>query len=216
MRAEPAATPLVRSTSPYEELYRARRSFILWGQRPGRLLPRLERFADRGRVLDAGCGDGKNALYLEQRGYAVHGVDSSKLALEGLENRFEAAARRPRGHYEHLDVEDLDLSQRYDILVSYGLYHCLPVERRHEIHRSLQATIRRGGVLLFSSLTADLPMPAGHGTEGIDLPERAEIGALFGGWKIEQRELGIIRESHEPMVGPHEHSAIWVIARGTA
>ena len=36
----------------------------------------------KGRVLDIGCGAGRHALYLQQKGFSVVGVDSSPLAVK--------------------------------------------------------------------------------------------------------------------------------------
>jgi len=36
----------------------------------------------KGRVLDIGCGAGRHALYLQQKGFSVVGVDSSLLAIK--------------------------------------------------------------------------------------------------------------------------------------
>ena len=41
----------------------------------------------RGRVLDVGCGAGRVALHLQQRGYDVIGLDASPLAVEAAANR---------------------------------------------------------------------------------------------------------------------------------
>src|SRR4030095_504338 len=40
------------------------------------------RFDARHRVLDAGCGDGRNLIYLLQRGFDCYGVDSEVSAIE--------------------------------------------------------------------------------------------------------------------------------------
>jgi len=40
-----------------------------------------------GKVLDLGCGAGRHALYLQERGFSVLGVDSSDLAVEVCRRR---------------------------------------------------------------------------------------------------------------------------------
>jgi tellurite methyltransferase len=40
------------------------------------------RFDTRRRVLDAGCGDGRNLIYLLQRGFDCYGVDSEPSAID--------------------------------------------------------------------------------------------------------------------------------------
>ena len=53
--------------------------FAPYGEWP-RLQQRAMGFV-RGRVLDAGCGPGRVALYLQQRGHSVLAVDNSPLAV---------------------------------------------------------------------------------------------------------------------------------------
>jgi SAM-dependent methyltransferase len=47
----------------------------------------------RGHVLDIGCGAGRHALYLQEKGFAVLGIDSSPLAVEACRRRGLANAR---------------------------------------------------------------------------------------------------------------------------
>ena len=48
------------------------------------------RFDDRSRVLDAGCGDGRNLRYLLARGFSCWGVDRDPAALEHVRRLAEA------------------------------------------------------------------------------------------------------------------------------
>jgi len=84
---------------------------------PFRRWPKAERAAMRrvrGRVLDVGCGAGRVALHLQERGHEVVGVDLSPLAIE--------VARR-RGAK---DVRELAVTQvsrrlgRFDTIVMFG------------------------------------------------------------------------------------------------
>ena len=199
---------------PYDRLYRESRNYCLWGSRPGRLVKYLEHIECGNRVLDAGCGDGKNSIFLEEMGYQVTGFDVSSPALMGLSNRFQRSHRAIRGLYVQQDIRELRSPRcSYDVLISYGLYHCLTFSARHNLHLQLQNLARVGGVVLFTCLTDRLPMPLNHGTGKILLASQEEVIALFDGWEIIHFSEGVIHESHPPVVGPHEHSAVWVLAR---
>jgi SAM-dependent methyltransferase len=197
----------------YDPLYAASPQQILWADTPGRLVARLPQYRARGAVLDAGCGDGKNALFLEAAGFDVTGFDASPLALAGLRNRFARAGRRPAGRYFVADAGSWPPVERYDVVISYGLYHCLPERSRVEVQRRLFRAVRPGGLLVFAALTNDVPLPAEHGTHGISLAKRSEVDDLFDEFQLHESFGGTIEEEHRPTIGPHRHSVIWIIAQ---
>ncbi len=65
----------------------------------GRLTPRM-------RVLDAGCGSGRNLVYLLRSGYEVFGVDESEAAI--AQTRRLAAALAPQLPAENFRVEPVE------------------------------------------------------------------------------------------------------------
>lgn len=67
-----------------------------------------------GRVLDVGCGAGRHALYLQEQGHDVVGIDVSPGAVEVCRDRgLEAVRERGIG-----DVEGLD--GRFDTVLALG------------------------------------------------------------------------------------------------
>lgn len=60
-------------------------------------------------VLDLGCGDGRNAHYLAQKGYEVYGVDIAEEAVEFCRRRFalhNLSGIFERGTFDHIPFPD--------------------------------------------------------------------------------------------------------------
>jgi SAM-dependent methyltransferase len=86
----------LKSRSPTAEIIEREDGYIDTGSGPGSYFPEykewepLERLAIQavaGRVLDIGCGAGRHALYLQQRGFDVTGIDASPGAVRVCKER---------------------------------------------------------------------------------------------------------------------------------
>lgn len=75
----------------------------------------LQRFAPQGQtLLEFGCGTGKHAQLLSERGYAITGVERSATMLA-------KAPVSERIHYVEADIRHVQLTQRFDAVMS--LFH---------------------------------------------------------------------------------------------
>jgi len=203
---------------PYDILYASSPDNILWGETPSRLIDQyLKLSRPVGSALDVGCGDGVNALALEKRGFDVLGVEVSSIALAGLRNRFRRNQCVPAGRYINEDVARFlarPAQPRFDLVVSCGLFHCLSPRLRVQQHRILfERFLSPAGWVAFSTLTDRVPWPDDHEVNDIHLATRAEVTELFAGWTIVHSQEGIIQDCHPPLVGHHEHSVSWTLAR---
>jgi SAM-dependent methyltransferase len=150
----------------------------------GRPQPTVARLAVEGafagRVLDAGCGTGENALLVAALGRPVLGVDVAETALAMA--REKAADRRIEAEFEWADALRLDrLGRRFDTVLDCGLFHSFDAGERSRYAASVAAVTDPGAtlyVLCFSDAGPDAgPHPV----------SRAELGAAFGpgsGWQI--------------------------------
>jgi SAM-dependent methyltransferase len=153
---ELAALPEVRTAKD--------RSFDLLRARPG------------GRILDAGCGTGVDALLLLERvlpGGEVVGVDSSAVAIATARAR---AAERPSARFECADISSLPFPDgAFDgARADRTLLHVPEPERAV---RELARVVRPGGAIVLSEATfAD----AGGGSTGSSSASRSSGGRRGG------------------------------------
>jgi len=140
-----------------------------------------------GRVLDAGCGTGTEALYLAEQGHEVTGVDFSEQAIErageksrerDLDADFRVGDALDLGH-----DPDGDLG-RFDTVVDVGLFHALEEDQRGEYADSLADVLAAGGRAFVLSFAEGAPDDWGpHPVADADVRE-----AFAGGeWRV--REL---------------------------
>lgn len=119
-----------------------------------------------GRVLDLGCGPGRNALYLAARGFEVDAVDLSPVAVSWGEARAHEAGvdvRFMRGDAFALPANEL--SGPYDLVVDSGCFHHLPPHRRISYLALLDRVLAPGGHLALTCFAAG---EAGMGSELTD------------------------------------------------
>lgn len=75
----------------------------------------------QGRVLDVGCGQGRDALFLAELGYKVTGIDASRLGIQQL----QTAAKQHDLSLEGIvaDFYSYEFSQSYDVIVLDSILH---------------------------------------------------------------------------------------------
>lgn len=196
------------AAGPYDRLYQG--TGQLWGDSPGRMVRRAARVLPPGRCLDLGCGDGRNLLFLEQAGWTVDAVDLSSAALDAAHRRLGSHGMAPKGSFVQSDAATFRVQPgHYDLVLAYGLYHCLDDARLDVAHRRAQRALRAGGLFAFAALDNRLPVPHGHTTGALQLRSSAMWLSLFANWLPITIEVGFIDEDHEPVLGRHQHAATW-------
>ena len=109
------------------------------------------RIAPGMRVLDAGCGDGRNIVYLLRSGYEVFGADTNPAAIEQvrrLASRFAPAL--PAGNFHVEPIEQMTFPDACaDVVISSAVLHFAPDETRFsEMIRGTWRVLKPGGMLV--------------------------------------------------------------------
>jgi tellurite methyltransferase len=117
----------------------------------GRLTPRM-------RVLDAGCGGGRNLVYLLRSGYGVHAVDQSGEAVARVRSLASALAPHlPAGNFRIEPVERMSFADDgFDFVISSAVLHFARDEEHWQgMVGEMWRVLKRGGVF-FARLASSI------------------------------------------------------------
>jgi tellurite methyltransferase len=199
----------------YEEGYAACCCF--WGRDPGSLVTRLlGKLPDvtAFHVLDAGCGEGKNAHAFAKRGAKVTAVDCSALALHNALIAWPGQAIE----WVQADVRSLAwTSGEFDVVIVYGLLHCFQNYSEIEtVVSRLQDSTRVGGRHVLCSFNARWQDLSAHKGFMPCLISHEAYLKLYSSWTIEEASDDDLHETHPHNCIQHVHSLTRLIARKPA
>jgi cyclopropane fatty-acyl-phospholipid synthase-like methyltransferase len=97
-----------------------------------------------GRALDLGCGTGRNSLWLARQGWAVRGIDSSRVGLQMAAD--QAAQEDLRITTEQVDLATFQPTPGYYDLVVIANIHLAP-ELRDVVFDRAAAAVAAGGYM---------------------------------------------------------------------
>lgn len=197
----------------YDDGYRACPCF--WGTDAGsfvKLLTGHVKKLSALRALDAGCGEGKNAVYLAQQGAVVDAIDMSELAIQ---NGQRVWADVPGVRWQVGDIRNIAFpNEHYDVVVAYGVLHCLSSKGAlADVLARLQRATRIGGyfaLCAFNSRRQDLR--AHPGFEPC-LIAHSEYVAAFSDWNVIAETDSDLTECHPHNNIVHTHALTRILAR---
>jgi len=112
------------------------------------------------RMLDIGCGAGRNALPLALAGWEVVGTDLSFPMLAAAAARVEEAQLRTRVHLLRAPMDQLPVaSAAFDFIVAHGIWNLARsgVEFRHAVREAARAARPGSALFLFTFSRHTLP-----------------------------------------------------------
>ncbi len=106
-----------------------------------------------GKVLDIGCGQGRNSLYLASLGYDVIAVDVSKHAIIQLNQNVKLLGYDIEGIV--CDIGDYSFSEKYDIIVMSNVLQFIlkRVEQINIIYKVMEYITTNGIIFIKVPLT---------------------------------------------------------------
>jgi tellurite methyltransferase len=200
-----------QTRAQYNAMY-SRESFY-WTVRPSaicfdvlRLLP-----PDRPlRLLDIGCGEGRNAVLFARNGYEVHAFDLSPAGIE--KTRRLAAAAGVHVHAFQADLNEFRLGEPFDILFSTGTLHSSHPAIRRELFENYKEHTTEGGLNVVSVFVQKPFIARAPDSDPNAHPWRSgELFTHYHDWRIEWCTEEILDCMSSGI--PHRHAVNRLIAR---
>jgi SAM-dependent methyltransferase len=137
-----------------------------------------------GRVLELGCGHGRNALYLAGLGCTVDAVDISAEAVGWARQRAGAAGAAVAFQTCSIFAAAIEPGA-YDLVYDSGCFHHLPPHRRQTYARLVDRALKPGGQFGLSCFRPE----GGSGLTDQQVYERASLGGGLGYTEEQLRAL---------------------------
>ncbi len=187
----------------YDEGYR--RCSCFWGQGPGSLVVKLGDHIGTFtglQVLDAGCGEGKNAIFLARKGAVVTAIDVSMLAHHNARQAWGSDCELVQ--WEVADILSYPLMENsFDLIIAYGLLHCLTSKEQIDeiVDLFKRSTKARGYNLIcaFNNRHQDLSAHPGFSPT---LLAHMDYLKKYRGWDI-------VYQSDQDLTEQHPHNNLW-------
>jgi len=199
---------LAERWSPWGREYARTPDRFIWGTGPSSLARDVAtRLAPRARVLDLGCGEGRDSVFLAERGHAVVGLE---LSVAGLRKAARlAAGRGVRVPWVCAALPALPLRGPFDLVFSCGSIHYVSQADRPGLFEELRALTRRGGYHAHVVFTGRRIYREKDEVVHYFAPH--ELREAYRDWIVLRREEGLIRCAQDGV--PHEHSVETLLAR---
>ena len=116
------------------------------------------RFTKDMKILDAGCGGGRNLIYFLRNGFVVFGIDQNRDAVESIRKTANKLSPHiPAENFQVSSVEKLTFEdEKFDVVISSAVLH-FAKSREHfdEMLDEMWRVLKPGG-MLFARLASSI------------------------------------------------------------
>ena len=176
----------------------------------GDLKAHVDLLKPRARVLDVGCGEGRNAIFLAARGHVVDAFDISAAGVASAKRR--AAEQRLDIRFWLEDLAGFTFLRNYDAILSHGVLHLPEKAVRDAFLKQARAHTKPGGLHFIGIFTNRLPAAPDMRPFTKSLFDVGELPAQYAGWDIFHHDEGTFHDEH-PGGLKHEHAYERIVAR---
>ena len=204
----------VQSATDYDDRYHDEGYY--WGMIPNSLcyeIMRLKPPIKPYKVLDIGCGEGKDAVFLARNGYHVTAFDLSEQGISKAKELSDHCGVKIE--FFRADVRDFRLETDYDIVFSSGVFHYIPYELRESVINNLKSHTKPKGINVINVFVKKPFIPPPPDTEASEAAagdwRSGELFMYYHDWLLRKNEERIFDCNCSGV--PHKHCMDVLIAQ---
>ena len=195
----------------YEKCYDQEEYY--WGLEPAAFLDELiEIMGDVKdlKALDIGCGEGKDIVYLAQKGFKAYGFDITESGVR--KTKLLAEKKGVDIHAFVADVNNFEVNETFDLIYSTGTIQYLFDENIELFFEKIKSMVNVGGIVYFNVFVDKpfLPLPPDWDKEE-KMWKTGQLFSYFEDWEIIKIDE-ITFECHSSGI-PHDHCMDTIIAK---
>lgn len=180
------------------------------------------RFAKEMKILDAGCGEGRNCIYFLNEGYQIFGVDANPIAIQMA--RIYANTINPAYdtlRFQVATVQDMPFHKgAFDVVISSAVLHFAKSEAEwNAMMREMMRVLKPGGIF-FLRMTTDqgnMVEKSPHLGDGVyllpDGSERFLLTDRLTGQVIEEFGLSYLEAPKSVLVHGQRSMGVFVLRK---
>lgn len=180
------------------------------------------RFTKEMKILDAGCGEGRNAVYFIQENYQVFGIDPNELAIQYC--RYLSKSLNPAFDTHRFQVgklEDIPFhAGAFDAVICSAVLHFAEsVDNFWQMIQEIYRVLKPGGIFWFRMTTAfggilSQSQDLGNGKYG--LPDGSERFLLLPEYvdKLENVGFGFLEPCKTVLIPGQREMGVFVMEKG--
>ena len=163
-----------------------------------------------GKVLDLGCGDGRNAIPLARAGLDVVAIDISQVGIHKLKTLAAQEGLTVQAHVA--DITSYRFSHEYDLIVSQACFHFMERSQWQRIIEECRTHTAANGFNAITVFTDEVPPPPDMSALCVGLFHEAELYTAYSDWDIILKKSYTFRDEHAGGI-QHLHAANKLVAR---
>jgi len=161
-------------------------------------------------VLDVGCGEGRNSIFLAAQNHIVEAFDLSEAGIEKA--KMIAESMNLNIKFWQQNLSEFVFQKEYDVILSHGVLHLPEKQYRDKFICDAQENTKKGGFHFIGVFTDRLPATPDNAPFTKSLFRVGELTEKYSGWEIIHHLEGTFSDEHPGGI-KHDHAYERIVAK---